>query len=166
MAAAWLHELGAQLMLSERVERSLPYSADQLFDIAADVERYPEFLCWWITARIRQRTTNVYYTEQLLGLGPLRVRFGSKTVLDRPERIEVTTDEPPFRLFRLAWAFAPEADPACKVTLAAEMEFRSRLLERVVEHVLPGAIAEIITAFETRARQLCENADRSVEHAG
>jgi len=141
-------------VLSQRVERLLPYRAEELFDLAADVERYPEFLRWWIAARVRERQANAYDTDQVLGLGPLRVRFGSRTVLCRPQRIEVTSDEPPFRRFRLAWIFEPQSGGACKVSLAAEIEFRSRFLQRVVGRVLPAAVANIIAAFETRAHPL------------
>ena len=142
-------------MVSENVERSLPYTVERLFDLAADVERYPEFLRWWIAAHIRQREANIYYTDQVLGFGPLRVQFGSKTILCRPERIEVTSDQPPFRQFRLSWSFRPQPGPCCEVRLLAEIDFRSRLLERLVEHVLVAAMADFIGAFETRAHQLC-----------
>jgi coenzyme Q-binding protein COQ10 len=74
--------------------------------------------------------------------------------LCRPQRIEVKSDEPPFRQFRLAWVFEPQSGGACKVSLAAEIEFRSRFLQRVVGRVLPAAIADIIAAFEARAHQL------------
>ena len=82
-------------MSSQKRERLLPYTAEQLFDLAADVERYPEYLPWWIAARIRKREANVYYTHQVLGLGPIRVSFGSKTVLQPPTRIDVTSKEFP-----------------------------------------------------------------------
>jgi coenzyme Q-binding protein COQ10 len=141
-------------VLSQRVERLLPYRAEEPFDLAADVERYPQFLRWWIAARVRERQANAYATDQVLGLGPLRVRFGSRTVLCRPQRIEVTSDEPPFRQFRLVWTFAPQSGPGCRVSLAADIEFCSRVLQRVVGRVLPAAVADIIAAFETRAHQL------------
>ena len=79
-------------MLSERVDRTLPYSPEQPFDLAADVERYPEFLHWWITARVRKREAEVYCTHQVLGIGPIRIEFESRTVLRRPERIDVTSN--------------------------------------------------------------------------
>lgn len=142
-------------MLTEKVERSMPYAPEQLFDLAADVERYPEFLRWWITAQVRKREANIYYTDQVLGLGPIRVGFATTTVLHRPERIDVTSDEPLFRRFRLSWMFVPEPDGRCRVGLAVELEFNSRFLQKVVERVLPIAIADIITAFEARARELC-----------
>ena len=152
-------------MLSLRVERWLPYCCEQLFDLTADVEHYPEFLRWWIAARIRRREDSAYYTDQVLGFGPLRIRFGSKTVLHRPERIDVTSDEPPFRQFRLAWIFEPQLGPGCKVSLVAEINFRSRLLQRVAEHALSGAIAGIIDAFEARARRLCVTVEQPIESA-
>lgn len=50
-------------MLSEEAERCLPYSPEQLFDLVADVERYPEFLRWWISARVWRRRVDTYYTR-------------------------------------------------------------------------------------------------------
>ena len=141
-------------MVSQKVERVLfSCEPEQLFDLAADVERYPEFLRWWVAARILRREGDIYYTDQVLGLGPLRVRFGSKTVLHRPERIDVTSDEPPFRRFSLSWLFEPQPCAGCRVSLVAELELRSGLLQRVMDRVLPVAIADIIAAFEARALQ-------------
>jgi coenzyme Q-binding protein COQ10 len=141
-------------MIRQRTERVLPYRPEQLFDLAADVERYPEFLRWWMTARVRREGVNTYYTDQTLGLGPLRVRFRSKTVLQRPEQIEVTSNEAPFRRFRLGWIFEPPPGTACRVSLTAELDFRAPLLERIVGRALSAAIADIIGAFEARAHQL------------
>lgn len=123
-----------------------------LFDLAADVERYPEFLPWWIAARVLRRDGKVYYTDQILGLGPLRVRFVSKAVLHRPRRIDVTSDKPPFRRFALTWIFEPIAGAGCRVSVVATLALRSRLLQRVVDQLLPVAVSGIITAFEARAR--------------
>jgi coenzyme Q-binding protein COQ10 len=141
-------------MMSQSVERLLPYGPERLFDLAADVERYPEFLRWWIKAQIRKREADVYYTDQVLGLGPVRVSFGSKTVLRRPERIDVTSDEPPFRWFHLSWRFASLPDGGCQVRLAADVDFRSHLLQRLVDRILPATIDEIIASFERRAHRL------------
>jgi coenzyme Q-binding protein COQ10 len=144
-------------MLKQKAERVLrPYRPEDLFDLAADVERYPEFLPWWIAARIRARAGSVYTTDQILGLGPLRVRFGSKTVLDRPTRIDVTSDDAPFRRFALVWTFAPVAKDGCRVSLSAELELNSLLLERVVERILPKIVADIMAAFDVRAHDLAE----------
>ena len=142
-------------MVSQKIERVLAhFEPEQLFDLAADVERYPEFLRWWAAARIRKREGDIYYTDQVLRLGPIRVRFGSKTVLHRPGRIDVTSDEPPFRRFSLSWLFEPQPCAGCRVSLVAELELRSGLLQQIMDRVLPVAIADIIAAFEARARGL------------
>ena len=129
------------------------FQPEPLFDLAADVERYPEFLKWWIAARILRRNANAYFTEQILGLGPIRFNFVSKTILYRPERIVVTADEPSFRRFDLAWFFEPVPDIGCRVSVEAGVALRASLLQRVVDRVLPPALADIVASFEARARK-------------
>ena len=141
-------------MLRETIERRLHFSPEQLFDLVADVERYPEFLRWWIAARIGERHANVYYTDQALGLGPIRIRFTSKTVLHRPRSIDVTSDDSVFRHFKLIWLFNSEPDDGCRVGLTVELELRSRLLQAMAEHVLSNTPSDIVEAFEARARRL------------
>ena len=148
---------------SEKRERLLPYTAEQLFDLAADVERYPEYLRWWIAARIRKREANVYYTDQVLGLGPIRLNFGSRTVLQPPTRIDVTSNEFPFQLFKLSWNFAPLAGAGCRVSLAAEFEMRSFVFQRIVDRALPTATADVIAAFETRAHRLYKRVESTAK---
>lgn len=138
-------------MLSHRVERLLPCSPELLFDLAADVERYPEFLPWWIEARVTRREGDHYWTDQTIAFGPLRTRFGSQTDLCRPDRIDVNSQAAPFRQFHLSWSFEPLPDRTTQVSLTAQLDLRSRLLERIVAPILKGIITEIITAFEARA---------------
>jgi coenzyme Q-binding protein COQ10 len=151
-------------VLSERIDRILPYSPEQLFDLAAHVERYPEFLHGWISARVRKREAEFYDTDQVLGIGPIRADFQSRTVLLRPERIDVTSNEPPFRKFKLCWLFDSRPGGRCQVTLITELEFRSYLLERLVDKVL-SAMNDIISSFVARAQRLYRATDRPIENA-
>src|SRR5208283_5253618 len=65
-----------------------------------------------------KREANVYCTDQVLGLGPVRVRFGSRTVLQTvlqpPTRIDVTSKDYPFQQFKLSWNFAGRSELPCK----------------------------------------------------
>jgi coenzyme Q-binding protein COQ10 len=140
-------------MPSHEVHRLLGYTAEQLFDLVADVDRYPEFLPWWIEARVRERDGDVYYTDQLVGFGPVRERFVSKTVLRRPARIDVTSSDRPFQHFHLVWLFDPVSAKACRVDLKADIEFRSRILRDVFGWRLAGETRRIIAAFQSRADQ-------------
>jgi coenzyme Q-binding protein COQ10 len=141
-------------MKIDRVSRLLPFTCEQVFDLAADVERYPEFLPGWIAARIVKREANVLYVEQALGIGPAQLRFRSRTTLHRPERIEVTSSESPFRHYSLTWLLAPGPAASCNLSVIVEMELESRLLQLLVNRVLPASITGAIAAFEARANKL------------
>jgi coenzyme Q-binding protein COQ10 len=131
--------------------RELPFSGDQMFDLAADIERYPEFLHGWIEARIVRRDPGGCEVDQVLGIGPVRHRFRSQAVFQRPQRILVQSSAEPFRHFSLEWLI--NADPAggCRVGVAADVQMRSWLLQRVVDRTLPAAVNDILTAFQARA---------------
>ena len=73
-----------------REEREVPYPAERLFDLVADVESYPDFLPWWAAARIIAREDGAYRTDQVIRFGPIRQRFPTRTVLRRPREIDVT----------------------------------------------------------------------------
>jgi coenzyme Q-binding protein COQ10 len=137
-----------------RVSRVLPYRPEQLFHLAADVERYPEFLPWWLSATIRRRDGDVYYTDQVVGIGPVRQQFSSKTVLRRPDEILVTSIGGPFEVFQLIWRFAALPRERCEVTLSGELELRAPLLRDLFGRAAAGTVESILAAFEDRARQL------------
>jgi len=136
------------------VSRILPYRPEQLFDIAADVERYPDFLPWWLSAKIRRRDGNVYYTDQVIGFGPVRQRFSTKTVLQRPHEIAVTAIDGPFETFDLTWRFDLVESVRCEVALVGEIDVGSPLLRSVLGRAMGGTADSILSAFEDRARRL------------
>ena len=134
--------------------RRLPYTPEQLFDLVADVERYPEFLPWCLAARVRQRQGNAITADLLIGFRMVRERFTSRVVLDRPRRIDVTYSEGPFRYLNNHWVFVAEPDGACLVDFYVDFEFRSRLLQKIIEVLFHEAVKRMVSAFEARARQL------------
>lgn len=140
-------------MPSHEVHRLLGYTPEQLFDLVADVDRYPQFLPWWIEAKVRKREGDVYYTDQIVGFGPIRERFGSRTVLRRPERIDVTSSDRPFQHFHLVWQFNPVSGKGCRVVLKVDLEFRSQFLQGLFSWRLAGETRRIMAAFESRAEQ-------------
>jgi coenzyme Q-binding protein COQ10 len=134
--------------------RRLPYSPQQLFDLVADIERYPEFLPWCVGARVRERTGNTIVGDLLIGYRMVRERFTSRIVLDRAKRIDVSYSEGPFRYLTNHWEFEPEADGGCTIDFYVDFEFRSRVLQRVIEVLFNEAVRRMVGAFETRARHL------------
>jgi len=132
----------------------LPITCEQAFDLAADIEKYPEFLSGWISARIVQRDGDRWCVEQIVGIGPLRVSFSSRAVLDPPRRIDVTSSEAPFESFNLSWLIDAVPPAGCRVSIIAAVELRSRMLQRMVKRMMPAAVDDVVAAFEARARRV------------
>ncbi|HSR71849.1 MAG TPA: type II toxin-antitoxin system RatA family toxin [Kiloniellales bacterium] len=146
-------------------QRTLPYPREALFDLAADVERYPEFLPGWTAARIRRREGDLYHTDQVIAFGPFRAQFGSETRLERPERIAVRSNDRMFRTFRLDWRFEPQPDGTCRVTVSVDIALRSRLAQELFGRTVRRMADTILSAFETRAHRLCGPARRASRNA-
>lgn len=136
----------------ERFGRTLPLTCEQAFEIAADIERYPEFLPCWISARITRRDSNICYVEQEVGFGPARLRFAATAAMQRPVRIDVTSTDKSFKHFNLSWLIESIPPEGCRVSLAAAVQLESGILQYAVAAFLPTAIEDIILAFEVRAR--------------
>ncbi len=141
-------------MLSERAERRLPYAAAVVFDLAADFEQYPLYLPGWRAARIEWREGGRVRAEQTVGFGPVRMRLRTTAFLRRPERIEVTSDDPRFDHFNLLWTFAADGERGCRVGLGIELEPRSQLLRKALASLAPGSAEAVLEAFAQRAQGL------------
>ena len=133
--------------------RILPYTPEQLFALVADIERYPEFLPWCMGARIRERRADLIVADLVIGFRMFRERFTSRVTLAPPRRIDVAYAEGPFRYLNNHWAFAPVAG-GCRVDFFVDFEFKSRVLQRVIEVLFGEAVRRMVGAFEKRAQAL------------
>lgn len=134
--------------------RVLHHPAEQLFDLVADVEKYPEFLPWCVDARIRRREDSLVVADLVIGYRVFRERFTSTVVLNRPDRIDVTYAEGPFRYLNNHWIFVPEGSDSCIIDFFVDFEFHSRVLQVVAERVFGEAVKLMVHAFERRADEL------------
>ncbi|MEX2455343.1 MAG: type II toxin-antitoxin system RatA family toxin [Rhodospirillaceae bacterium] len=131
-------------------KRFLPHSADQLYDLVADVEDYPNFLPWCIGLRVSSRTDNVIRADMVVGFKMLREKFTSKVTLTPKERIDVEYLDGPFRYLQNRWLFHPR-EGGCEIDFFIDFEFRSRLLRKIMEPLFHEAVRRMVRAFETRA---------------
>ena len=134
-------------------QRVLPYTPEQLFALVADIERYPEFLPWCVGARIRERSANLIIADLIIGFRMFRERFTSRVAFDPPRRIDVEYTEGPFRYLNNHWVFE-KAPGGCRIDFFVDFEFKSRLLQRVIEMLFHEAVRRMVAAFEHRAEQL------------
>ncbi|MDE1968927.1 MAG: type II toxin-antitoxin system RatA family toxin [Alphaproteobacteria bacterium] len=134
-------------------QRLLPFTVEQLFDLVADIERYPEFLPWCVGARVRERRDDYVLGDLLIGWRMVRERFTSRVHLYRPDRIDVEYAEGPFKYLENHWKFIPQNGDTL-IDFHVDFEFRSRVLTGIVETVFTEAVKRMVSAFEKRARQL------------
>jgi coenzyme Q-binding protein COQ10 len=134
-------------------QRVLPYTQEQLFDLVADIERYPEFLPWCLGARIRERQPHLVVADLIIGFKMFRERFTSRVELDPPRRINVTYAEGPFRYLNNHWIFE-KVPEGCRIDFFVDFEFKSRLMQKVIEVLFGEAVRRMVSAFEGRARDL------------
>lgn len=142
-------------MSTHAEKRVLSHSPDHLFDLVADIERYPAFLPWCIGARIRSRRENVVVADLIIGFKGVREKFTSEVTMDRAAmRIDVVYRDGPFKYLNNHWIFNARPDGGCEIDFYVDFEFRSRLLQRIIGMLFNEAVRRMVSAFETRADQL------------
>jgi len=135
-------------------KRVLAHSPQQMFELVADVERYPQFLPWCLGTRVTRRDSDSLDADMLIGFRMFRERFGSHVEFDRASReIKVRYTHGPFRYLVNNWRFLPHAE-GCEIDFSVDFEFRSRLLQKMVGALFTEAIHRMVRAFEARAREI------------
>lgn len=143
-------------MPSHAERREMPYSPEQLFDLVADVESYPEFLPWCIATRVRKQDENGMIADMVIGFKMFRESYTSRVTLQRPDKVDVTYENGPFKYLNNHWIFKP-SEGGCMVDFSVDFEFKSRLLEKAIGAVFTEAVHRMVGAFETRAKALYGN---------
>src|SRR5258706_7170231 len=135
--------------------RVVPYTADQMFALVADVERYPDFLPWITAARIKTRDGDTFAADVLVGFKAFREKFTSRVTLDRAARAIVAEYiEGPFKHLTNRWHFEPAADGGCTVNFEIDFAFKVRVLEQLIGALFDRAVMKMTDAFEKRAHTL------------
>lgn len=138
--------------------RLLPYSAQQMYELVADVASYPQFLPWTAAARIRSRR-NLEDCEEMLAdlvisFKVFRERFGSRVTL-YPGDLRIDTEylDGPFKHMQSKWAFK-DVNEGVEVSFFVDFEFRNKLLQGAAGMFFYEAMQRIVRAFERRADEL------------
>lgn len=131
----------------------VPYRPDQLFDLVADVGRYPDFLPWCAGALVRSRSETELVADLTIGFGPIRESFTSRVALERPGRIRTRYENGPFRYLNNQWIFA-QATGGTQVHFWVDFEFQNVLLRRALTPVFGEAVKRMVSAFRKRAQDV------------
>lgn len=140
-------------------KRIMPHSAEQMYDLIADVASYPQFLPWCSAARVNKTTQiengEVIDADLVISFKLFREKFASRVTL-RPDarHIDVEYLDGPFRYLNNHWQFNPQDDGTCEVDFFVDFEFKSPMLQAVIGVVFNEAMQRIVRAFEKRADEL------------
>ena len=131
-----------------------------MFDLVADVERYPEFVPLCHSLKVRQRTpkadgTEVVVADMTISFKLVKETFTSEVTLDRPNlKIAVRYLRGPFSNLENRWMFEPKGDDACDVGFFISYEFKSRMLALLMGSMFDAAFGRFSAAFEKRADKI------------
>ncbi|MGR3756043.1 MAG: type II toxin-antitoxin system RatA family toxin [Tranquillimonas sp.] len=139
--------------------RKLPYSADEMYALVADVESYPQFLPWLAAARVNSRrqdgAAEVMEAELVISFKVFRERFTSQVTLwPDDKRIDTEYLNGPFKHMVSKWEFRDLPGGGCEVDFFVDFEFRNRILQGAAGMFFNDAMQRIVRAFERRAEQL------------
>ncbi|MFK7764129.1 MAG: type II toxin-antitoxin system RatA family toxin [Roseobacter sp.] len=138
--------------------KTLPYSAQEMYDLVADVAQYPQFLPWCAAARVRSVTPQgesfLMEADLVISFKVFRERFASRVIL-KPEDKKIDTEylDGPFRYMKSNWAFE-DIEGGCEVSFFVDFAFRNMVLQKLIGVVFNEAMQRIVRAFEARAQTL------------
>ncbi|MCX7283699.1 MAG: type II toxin-antitoxin system RatA family toxin [Novosphingobium sp.] len=134
--------------------RTLQWSAEQMFDLVADVRRYAEFLPWVVGTRIKSDSESEMIADMLVGFSALREKFTSRVLKTRPSAIKVEYIDGPLKRLENDWVFTATADGGCTIGFTVDFTFRNAIFERLAGQYVDAAFRKMVAAFEKRAEQL------------
>ena len=143
--------------------KRLPHRAQQMYDLVADVARYPEFLPWTAAARIKSRTPieggEVMEADLVISFKVFREKFLSRVML-LPDEGRILTEylDGPFKHLKSIWQFRDlsegGAEGGVEVAFTVDFEFRNAILAALIGLVFNEAMTRVVRAFEARAARL------------
>lgn len=134
--------------------REVPYSAEQMYKLVADVERYPEFLPWCLACRVREKTENKVLADVIIGYKFFREQYSSRVTFTPFKRVDVEYEKGPLRHLNNHWVFKEIDEHRCKIDFYVDFAFTNSLFQHAIELFFNKAVTVMINAFEKRAEEL------------
>ncbi|MCY4265751.1 MAG: type II toxin-antitoxin system RatA family toxin [Gammaproteobacteria bacterium] len=136
------------------IERSalVNHSAEQMFDLVNDIEKYPDYMRGCKSAIIISQTDDEMVGKLTLAQTGIRQTFTTRNTLLRPHSIEMELVEGKFRDFSARWQFQSLHEKACKVSLNMQFEFDFSLVDLAAEQLFKRVANAQIDALVARAK--------------
>jgi coenzyme Q-binding protein COQ10 len=132
----------------------LPYTPEQLYDLVADVEKYPQFLPWCLAARIVSKSETDLIADLIIGYKFFRETFRSKVHLTPKTRIDVEYITGPFHYLNNHWVFKKGSNKGTNIDFFIDFQFKNTAFQGALQMVFEGVFDRMLDAFEKRAKKL------------
>lgn len=137
------------------VKRSalVSYTAEQMFALVEDIERYPQFLPWVAAAQLLERTPQEVVGRLEMHRAGMREIVTTRNVLTPPREITLALVAGPFKTLEGRWTFEPIGeDRGTRVSLSIRFEFANSMLNLLLSRSFERSCNELVDAFVARAR--------------
>ena len=129
----------------------VPYSAEEMYELVADVESYPRFLPWCRTSQILNRTDEEIEASIEIVWSGIHKTFTTRNTLHQFDRMDITLVTGPFRHLEGHWSFLQLGDQGCKVNLNLEFELAGHIFDKVFQPIFHHIANSLVEAFCSRA---------------
>ena len=134
--------------------RIIKHTPNNLFNLVADVKKYPEFLPWCLGARIKKLDLTSFEADLIIGFKIYKEIYSSKITLDKKKKkIIVDYKDGPFEYLQNYWLFK-DNPVGCEIEFMVDFKFKSIFLQTLMETLFNDAVKKMVKAFENRANQL------------
>lgn len=134
--------------------RQLPYSAQQMYELVADIGKYPQFLPWVIALRIKKNEDSEALADMIVGFKALRESFTSRVIKSPHHAIHVDYIDGPLKYLSNDWEFTDRSDGGCDVDFKVDFAFKNRVFEKIAGQFFESALMKMTSAFVERAHIL------------
>ena len=134
--------------------RIIKHTPNNLYNLVADVKKYPEFLPWCLGARVKNTSLESFEADLIIGFKIYKEIYSSKITLDKKKKkIIVDYKDGPFEYLKNYWLFKENPD-GCEIEFMVDFKFKSIFLQTLMETLFNEAVKRMVKAFENRANEL------------
>ena len=130
------------------------YSPQQVFDVVADIEKYPEFLPGWVSAKVLVNQQGKLTVEQELGVAFLTWHFTSEATLEPPFQLHITSVKGPFLHLDINWSFHPVENSRTRVSLVVKFDSEPGPQHRFLHGIFSNSARSLLNFFEERVHKV------------
>ena len=140
----------------------LPYTAEQMYNLVADVSSYPEFLPWVVGARLFNQQESQFDADLIVGIKMFKERFTSRVTLNPVDLVGVEGNKlgvhveyikGPMKYLHNYWTFE-NVEGGCHVNFLVDFEFKNIIFQKLAGSLFQDAVFKMMSAFEKRAKIL------------